>query len=90
MKKIFLYAIVVLIILLAIGLSPFYRVDVEGAKKTLIHSGYIPIEVGGYGWFGGSKSDWYSTKFKAISPSKDTVSGIVTKGLFKGSTIRLD
>ena len=90
MKKIYLYIIAAILFILAFGLSPYYRVDVEGAQKTLKQSGYIPIQVGGYGWFSGSKSDWYSTKFKAIGPLKDTVTGVVTKGFFKGSTVRLD
>jgi hypothetical protein len=90
MKKYILFSIIAGIVIIATALSPFYRVDIPGATKTLKSSGYLPIEVGGYGWFRGSQRDFYSTKFKAISPSQDTVSGIVTKGLFKGSTIRLD
>jgi len=61
---------------------PFIGTDIEGTKKTLKSSGYIPIEVGGYSYFAGSKSDFFRTKFKAISISKDTVTGVVTKGLF--------
>jgi|688.fasta_scaffold2019002_1 hypothetical protein len=90
MKKYILYSIIACIVIIAIALSPYYRVDILGATKTLKSSGYSPLEVGGYDWFSGSKSDFYSTKFKAISPSKDTVTGTVTKGFFKGSTIRLD
>ena len=90
MKKNILYIIVAIVLIFVYALSPLYRVDVPGATKTLKSSGYSPLQVGGYDWFSGSKSDFYSTKFKAISPSKDTVTGTVTKGLFKGSTIRLD
>jgi len=50
----------------------------------------VPFEVGGYRWFIASNSDFYSTKFKAISPSKDTVKGTVTKVLFQGSKIILN
>ena len=65
--------------------------DPEGARDTLVKSGYTPIEVGGYDYFGGSESDVYITHFKAISPNgKDTVEGCVTRGWFKGSTVRLD
>jgi hypothetical protein len=62
--------------------------DVKGTKETLKINNYKPIEVGGYGWFQGAKDDVYITKFKAISPSGDTVSGVVTSGWFKGNTIR--
>jgi len=65
--------------------------DVEGAKETLLDSGYHPIEVGGHGWFQGGEGDVYCTKFKAYSPdSTRIVKGVVTKGLLKGSTVRLD
>jgi len=64
--------------------------DEEGSKKVLLRNGFIPVDIGGYGWFAGSKEDVCVTKFKAIAPNKDTVTGCVTKGLFKGSTIRLN
>ena len=64
--------------------------DESGARKTLERSGYKPIEVGGYGWFAGSKDDVFVTKFKAVSPNGETVTGCVTKGWFKGNTIRVD
>lgn len=65
--------------------------DNNGTRDILIKSGYTPLEVGGYRWFGGNKSDFYCTNFKAISPHGDTITGYVTKGLlFKGKTIRLD
>jgi hypothetical protein len=64
--------------------------DEKGAKKTLERSGYKPIKVGGYGWFAGSKEDVYRTEFTAIAPNGEIVTGCVTKGFFKGSTVRLD
>ena len=65
--------------------------DPEGATKALQHSGYREIQIGGYGWFQGSKDDFYATKFNAIAPNGEPCSGVVTKGmLFKGSTIRLN
>ena len=63
--------------------------DKKGATSTLEKSGFKPISVGGYGFFYGSKSDVYKTKFKAISVSGDTVTGCVTGGLL-GNTIRMD
>jgi len=59
-------------------------------KKVLERNGFIPVNIGGYGWFSGSKDDLFVTKFKAIAPNKDTVTGCVTKGIFKGSSIRLN
>ena len=64
--------------------------DSENTKKTLERAGYKPLEVGGYAWLAGSKGDVYVTKFKAVAVNGDTVTGVVTKGWFKGSTIRLD
>ena len=64
--------------------------DESGAKKALERNGYKPISVGGYGWFAGSKDDVYVTKFKAVAPNGDTVTGCVTSGWFKGNTVRTD
>jgi len=64
--------------------------DESGAKKTLKHNGYKPISVGGYGLFKGSKDDVFITKFKAVAPNGDTVTGCVTSGWIKGNTIRTD
>lgn len=66
--------------------------DKDGATKALLDAGYKPIKVGGYGWFIGSDSDTFVTKFKAYSPNDSTrvVTGVVCRGWFKGSTIRLD
>jgi hypothetical protein len=64
--------------------------DESGAKKALERNGYKPIKVGGYGWFAGSKDDVYITKFKAVAPNGDTVTGCVTSGWFKGNTVRTD
>ena len=82
-------AILAIVISLSIAFMP--HTDVESAKKTLIHNGYKPIEVGGYDFWNGSKDDFYKTKFTAIAPNGDVVSGCVTKGYRgKGSTIRLN
>ena len=71
-------AILAIVISLSIAFMP--HTDVESAKKTLIHNGYKPIEVGGYDFWNGSKDDFYKTKFTAIAPNGDVVSGCVTKG----------
>lgn len=64
--------------------------DEEGAEKVLKRSGYTSVDAGGYDFFNGSKDDVYVTKFKATAPNGERVSGVVTKGWFKGSTIRLN
>lgn len=60
------------------------------AKRVLEQQGYTEVITGGYGWFACSKSDNFSTKFKAKSPSGVPVSGVVCGGILKGSTIRFD
>lgn len=62
--------------------------DKEGATKTLRVYGFKPITVGGYRLFGGE--DRIRTDFVAVSPSGDTVTGYVSRGVLKGATIRLD
>jgi len=64
--------------------------DKEGTKKTLEYNKYIPIEIGGYAWFMRSEGDFYATKFKAIAPNGEIVTGCVTRGVFKGNTVRID
>ena len=90
--NIFEHIIHLLIVLFFISLFfwvPAIRTDPVGAQRTLIAQGYTGITVGGFGWFQGD--DWYSTKFKAISPNGTPVSGVVTSGLIaKGHTVRLD
>lgn len=84
MKKIAtIYLAIALIMLTASSCT-----DEKGARKALEANNYKVIDVGGYDLFGGE--DTFKTKFKAISPNKDTVTGTVTRGWFKGSTIRLD
>ena len=63
--------------------------DEQGARKTLERNGYKVVEVGGYDLFSDCK-DPYQTKFKAIAPNGEAVTGTVTKGILKGSVIRLD
>lgn len=70
---------------------PSLHIDKEETTKVLQISGYKNVEIVGWGAFKGEKGDWYSTEFKAISPSGIPCSGTVTSGLwFKSNTIRLD
>jgi len=62
----------------------------ETATRILIEQGYSNIELTGWRPFMAGKDDSFSTGFKAKSPSGATVTGAVTTGVFKDSTIRLD
>lgn len=64
--------------------------DPNGATKCLEGSGYTEITTNGYDFFNGSKDDFYKTKFRAKAINGEVVTGCVTKGIFKGSTIRLN
>lgn len=81
-----------IVILLTVLLCCVSCTDEEGARKALLDAGYKPISVGGYDAFAGSKGDTYVTKFKAYSPNDSTriVTGVVCRGVLKGSTIRLN
>lgn len=70
--------------------------DREGAEKKLEEMKYKNIEYVGQPWvaFAGSKGDLYADEFKATPPGAEKgdsskVDVVVTKGWFKGSTIRI-
>jgi hypothetical protein len=84
------YVIGFFLITFVISVSLGGCTDEKGTEKILKINNYKPIEIGGYGWLDGDKSDIYKTRFKAVAPNGDTVSGTVTKGWFKGGTIRID
>ena len=85
--KMAIIAVMIIGLILSVSVS---CTDMEGARKTLERNNYKVIEVGGHDWFNGGEQDVYATRFKAIAPNGDTVTGCVTRGLFKGNTIRLD
>ena len=62
----------------------------EKAVRILKQQGFTNVEITGWRPFMGDKGDYFSTGFKAKAVNGDTVTGAVTEGLFKGSTIRLD
>lgn len=62
----------------------------EEATRVLKAAGYTDIEMTGYRPLMGGEDDVFSTGFRAKSPNGTTVTGAVTKGPFKGNTIRLD
>jgi hypothetical protein len=91
MKNIVLYFFAILILVI-IGLIRLP--DKEGAIKTLDSNNYTSIKVYPIpypkGAFRGGRDDVYVTGFTAKAPNGKIVTGVVTHGFFKGSTIRLD
>lgn len=83
------------LMLLVVLMSIHYAIGMSGAlmkpdeaSRVLRQSGYSEIEITGWRPFSGR--DTFSTGFKAMSPSGEAVTGVVTSGWFKGSTVRLD
>ena len=76
-------------IVLVIGGIYIYlpHTDKNATKKTLLQNNYKVIDVGGYDFWAGNKSDWYKTKFQAVAPNGDTVVGSVTKNLFSNENV---
>lgn len=68
--------------------------DFEGTKRVLSANNYTSIEVFTVGYpkaaFVCGRDDIYVTGFTAIAPNGTKVTGYVTKGFWKGSTIRLN
>lgn len=62
----------------------------KDATRVLEQQGYSEIQITGWRPFMADKNDMFSTGFKAKSPNGSEVTGAVTGGIFKGSTIRLD
>ena len=66
--------------------------DEKNAQKTLEKMGYTDIKYEGHPWlmFNGSKGDMYCDEFSAFPPGgKEKIDVVVTKGIFKGATIRV-
>jgi len=83
----------VLFVLLLLGLVfvLFWTpTDPEGTTRLLQTQGYTNIQITGYRYWIKDDKDRYSTGFIATSPNGSIVSGAVTKGWFKGQTIRFD
>lgn len=97
MKKPF--SIIESLVTCAIGLTlilPLVLISIAGcsssdeATRVLRQSGYSQIEITGWRPLMAGQDDVYSTGFRAKSPSGEVVTGAVTSGWFKGSTVRLD
>lgn len=77
-------ALIVVVVLPELSTRP------EEAERILEQSGYKDIEITGWRPFAMATDETFSTGFRATSPSGHKVTGTVTSGFFKGSTIRLD
>lgn len=77
------------LLLVAVFLVPPACADAEGARETLESNGYKNIETTGYRWLDGG-DDAYVCGFRATSPAGVPVTGCVSHGFWKGSTIRFD
>jgi len=64
--------------------------DESGTIAVLQGAGYTDIKITGARPFMKGEHDLYSTGFEAIGPTGKKVTGAVTAGLLKGSTIRFD
>ena len=78
----------IIILAMAVSLSSCFT-DNKDAYRVLSDQGYTDIKITGYSCFVCDKSDFYSTGFTAKTAAGKEVKGVVCKGIFKGSTIRL-
>ncbi len=60
------------------------------AAEILRKNAFHPIEVGGYGRHACGRDGPFSTRFKAVSPGGQVVTGAVCEGFFSGASIKLD
>lgn len=77
-----------LILMVAAGLAGC-TVPAPDANEALAAYGFRDIELGGLSMFGCSKDDDFTRTFSATGPSGQRVRGVICKGLFKGSTVRI-
>jgi len=82
------FALVLFVVVITISLRGC--TDPAGATRVLTQQGYTNIEITGYRWGMGGEGDTHITGFEATSPNGTRVSGAVTSGWLKGSTIRFD
>lgn len=60
------------------------------AADTLNKAGYTNVAITGWRWIGCGRDDIFQYGFTATGPSGVRTSGVVCRGLMKGSTVRLD
>lgn len=90
MKDTLKIAFSLIAIILIVMCIPYACTQPDYTKRVLRQSGYTNVEITGWRPFAKSKDDTFSTGFKATSPSGESVTGVVSCGIFKGGTIRLD
>jgi hypothetical protein len=64
--------------------------DPRGTARVLEQNGYTDVEITGWRPLAADKGDYFATGFRAKSVTGTEVTGTVTRGWFKGNTIRLD
>jgi hypothetical protein len=83
----------VIVITIVIGLFTILPTGCTQPDKTvrlLEQQGYTNVTITGWRPFMASSKESFSTGFEATSPNGNRVSGAVTGGFLKGSTIRFD
>lgn len=81
--------LVILIILGSWIVSAIGFTDASGTRRILNQMGYTDITITGRRPFAREENEYYSTGFRAISPTGQIVTGTVTKG-WRGLTVRWD
>ena len=90
LAELFFKVLVGIAIAIVIGLVILGPTDSDGATRTLQNAGYTNIQITGPRPLMRGQDDVFSTGFEATGPTGQRVSGAVTGGWFKGSTIRFD
>lgn len=62
--------------------------DNNTARRALSNLGFTQIQTTGYAFFGCGESAQFSTGFIAVSPTGQTVKGVVCSGWLRGATVR--
>jgi len=83
------FAVLALVVLIG-AVLPHGCTDEDAARKALRGAGYTNIQITGWRPMMAGEGDTFSTGFSAVGPTGQPVTGAVTSGVFKGSTIRTD
>jgi len=82
--------VAVAVIAVLVLVFPHGCIQPDKTRRVLSQQGYTDIEITGWRPFTADKNDTFSTGFKAKSPNGSVVTGAVTSGWLKGSTVRMD
>lgn len=77
---------ILFIALLAAGLGGCY--SNSDTRKAVEAMGFTDVETHGHSFTGCGEDDTFATKFDAVSPTGEHVSGVVCSGWLKGATVR--